>query len=176
VRERITWDVYKFLDQPVVSNPAEGPLYVQEDGESAVPQIGMSDGVRVKLRNLNCSGGRRLLISRKFFRRVERIFSKTFPAMFMREMGRYEWGLVGYFPGLEIMTVVPCGEMVGAYAVVKDDCQGKNGSPREVFKYGGSKFVWLQGLSIFQQLERVVFREGAEEMIGGVASEVIDAS
>jgi hypothetical protein len=132
--------------------------------------------VCVKLRNLNCSGGRRLLMSRTFFRRVERIFSKTFSAMFMREMGRCERGLVGYSPGLEIMTVVPCGEMVGAYAVVKDDCRGKNGSPREVFKYGGSKFVWLQGLSIFQQLERVVFREGAEEMIGGVASEVIDAS
>jgi hypothetical protein len=44
VRERITWDVYKFLDQPVVSNPTEGPLYVQEDGDSAVPQIGMSGG------------------------------------------------------------------------------------------------------------------------------------
>jgi hypothetical protein len=46
------------------------------------------------------------LISRKFFRWVERIFSKTFPAMFRRKMGRYEMGLGygdhdrgGMFPG-----------------------------------------------------------------------------
>jgi hypothetical protein len=66
-------------------------------------------------RNPNCSGGRRLLISRKFFRRVERIFSKTFPAMFRRIMGRHERGLVGSFPGLGIMTVVACFQARGKW-------------------------------------------------------------
>jgi hypothetical protein len=33
--------------QPVVSDPVEGPLYVQEDGKSVLLQIGMSGGVRV---------------------------------------------------------------------------------------------------------------------------------
>jgi hypothetical protein len=66
-------------------------------------------------RNSDCSGGRRLLISRKFFRRVERIFSKTFLAMFRREMGRYERGLVGSFPGLGIMTVVACFQARGKW-------------------------------------------------------------
>jgi hypothetical protein len=75
--------------------------------------------------------------------------------------------------------------MVGAHAIIKNSCQGNNGSPREVFKYGAFNFVGPRGLSAFQQLdvrfhlvrknlhdERVVFREEAEEMVGGVATEV----
>jgi hypothetical protein len=79
--------------------------------------------------------------------------------------------------------------MVGAHAIIKNSCQGNNGSPREVFKYGAFNFVGPRGLSAFQQLdvrfhlvrknlddERVVFREEAEQMVGGVATEVVDAS
>jgi hypothetical protein len=67
--------------------------------------------------------------------------------------------------------------MVGTQAIVEDGCQGKNSSPREVFKYGSSKFLWPRGLSVFQHIdmgfhlvrenlddERVV---GAEGMIRG---------
>jgi hypothetical protein len=100
-------------------------------------------------RNSDCSGGRRLLISRKFFRRVERIFSKTFLAMFRRvgwvfsRLGDHDRG--GMFPGQ--------GEMVGVHAIIKNSCKGNNGSPREVFKYGGFKFDGPRGLSAFQQLD-----------------------
>jgi hypothetical protein len=78
------------------------------------------------------------------------------------------------------------GEMVGAHAIIKDNCQGNNGNPREVFKYGGFKFVGPRGLFALQlpdvrfhlvrknlDDERVVFREEAE---AGVATEVVDAS
>jgi hypothetical protein len=68
-------------------------------------------------------------------------------------MGRHERGLVGSFPGLGIMTVVACfpgqGEMVDAHAIIKNSCQGNNDNPREVFKYGGFKFVGPRGLSAF---------------------------
>ncbi|KAH0818632.1 hypothetical protein GEV33_004159 [Tenebrio molitor] len=37
--------------QAVVPDPVEGPLYVQEDGKSVLLQIGMSGGVRVKLKD-----------------------------------------------------------------------------------------------------------------------------
>jgi hypothetical protein len=47
----VYWDFFEFLDQPVVSDPVEGPLYVQEDGKSVLLQIGMSGGVRVKLKD-----------------------------------------------------------------------------------------------------------------------------
>jgi hypothetical protein len=93
-------------------------------------------------------------------------------------MERYERGLVGSFPGFGIMTGQ--GEMVGAHALIEDSCQGKNGNPRRVFEYGGSKFVGPRSLSVFQQLdigfylvrknldnERVVFRKGAEKIVGG---------
>jgi hypothetical protein len=81
------------------------------------------------------------------------------------------------------------GEMVGAHAIIKDNCQGNNGNPREVFKYGGFKFVGPRGLFALQlpdvrfhlvrknlDDERVVFREETEGMVGGVATEVVDAS
>jgi hypothetical protein len=81
------------------------------------------------------------------------------------------------------------GEMVGAHAIIKDSCQSNNGNPREVFKYGGFKFIGPRSLSAFQQPdvrfhlvrknlddERVVFREEADGMVGGVATEVVDAS
>jgi hypothetical protein len=47
----IYWDFYEFLDQPVMPDPVEVPLYVQEDGKSVLLQIGMSGGVRVKLKD-----------------------------------------------------------------------------------------------------------------------------
>jgi hypothetical protein len=65
-------------------------------------------GLRVERsdRNPNCSLGK-LLVSMKFFRRLERI-SKMFPAMLRRDIGRYERGLVGSLPGLGITTAVAC--------------------------------------------------------------------
>jgi hypothetical protein len=42
-------------------------------------------------RNPNCSGGSRLFSSSTCLRRLARIFSRIFPAMFRREIGRYDW-------------------------------------------------------------------------------------
>jgi hypothetical protein len=47
----VYWDFYEFLDQPVMPDPVEGPLYVQEDGKSVLLQIGVPGGVRVKLKD-----------------------------------------------------------------------------------------------------------------------------
>lgn len=38
-------DVYEFLDESVVLDSAEGPLDVQKDHESALPQVGMTGGI-----------------------------------------------------------------------------------------------------------------------------------
>jgi hypothetical protein len=72
----IDWYIYEFLNQPVVPHLIEDPLYVEKNSESAL--LHWHAGLMVKRsdRNPNCSGGWRLLISRKFFTRLERIFSK----------------------------------------------------------------------------------------------------
>jgi hypothetical protein len=76
--------------------------------------------------------------------------------------------------------------MVGAHAIIKNSCQGNYGSPREVFKYGAFNSSGPRGLSGFQQLdvrfhlvrknlddERVVFREEAEQMVGGLRRKLL---
>jgi hypothetical protein len=109
-------------------------------------------------RNPNCSGGRRLLISRKFFRRVERIFSKTFPAMFRREMGRYERGLVGSFPGLGIMTVMACFQAGGKWwarmQLLKITVRATMAIRGRFLNIGAFKFVGPRGLFALQLRRR----------------------
>jgi hypothetical protein len=76
--------------------------------------------------------------------------------------------------------------MVGAHAIIKNSCQGNNGSPREVFKYGAFNVVGPRGLSAFQQLdvrfhlvrknlddERAIFRVEAEAMVGGLRRKLL---
>jgi hypothetical protein len=59
----------------------EGSFYIQEDSESALFQVGIGLMVERWERNPNCSGGRRLLVSRTCLRGI-------FPVMFSREIGR----------------------------------------------------------------------------------------
>jgi tmRNA-binding protein len=66
----------------------EGSFYIQEDSESALFQVGIGLMVERWERNPNCSGGRRLLVSRTCLRRLVRIFSSIFPVMFSSEIGR----------------------------------------------------------------------------------------
>jgi hypothetical protein len=60
------------------------------------------------------------------------------------------------------------GEMVGAHAIIKDNCQGNNGNPREVFKYRGFQVCRAPG--------PFCSSTAAEGTVGGVATEVVDAS
>jgi hypothetical protein len=113
-------------------------------------------------RNPNCSRGRRLFVSRKFFRRLERIFSKIFPAMFRKDIGRYGKQFVESLLNLGIMTLVACFQVGGSggYALNSSEPQG-----RSVFQQLNEGFHLVRKTL---DNERVVFRERAEKMVGGL--------
>jgi hypothetical protein len=74
-------------------------------------------------RKPNCSGGSRLFNSSTCLRRLARIFSRIFPGMFRREIGRYDWGSeFSWFWDHDGGGVfLSGGEVVGLQTVVKDD-------------------------------------------------------
>jgi hypothetical protein len=64
-------------------------------------------------RKPNCWGGRRLFDSRDNFSRADKTVSRIFPRILSREIGRYERGSVGSFPGFGIIIVLAVFQIVG---------------------------------------------------------------
>jgi hypothetical protein len=110
--------------------------------------------------------------------------------MFRREMGRYKRGLVGSFPGLGIMTVVACFQAGGKWwarmQLLKITVRATMAIRGRFLNMRGFKFVGPRGLFALQlpdvrfhlvrknlDDERVVFREEAEGMIGGLRRKLL---
>jgi hypothetical protein len=64
-------------------------------------------------RKPNCWDGRRLFDSRDSFSRADKTFSRIFPMILSREIGRYERGSEGFFPGFGVIIVLAFFQAVG---------------------------------------------------------------
>lgn len=70
-------------------------------------------------RKPNCCWGMMLSVSRMVLRQLLRIFSRIFPMICRREMGRYDRGLCGSFPGLGIIMVEAVFQVLGKYEALR---------------------------------------------------------